>query len=602
MQCPVIIQDGTTEQSTWLSFAQPSEIVLAHNLAEVDACWQRVEAGVGKGLYAAGFVSYEAAPAFDSSLLTHPACSLPLLWFGLYPHCQQLDALPAVENVEYTLGDWEHSVSKQGYFTAVAAIKEHIRAGDCYQINYTHRMRAPFSGDPRAFFVDLCQAQHARYAAYLDTGDYQIASVSPELFIHRRNGRLVSRPMKGTVERGYNAAEDAANAQWLKNSAKNRAENLMIVDMLRNDMGRIATTGTVKVSSLFDIESYPTVHQMTSTVESKSSASVSDIFRAMFPCASVTGAPKAKTMQLIRQLESDPRGVYTGSIGFIKPDGEAQFNVAIRTVVIDADRQIAEYGTGGGIVWDSDAASEYAECKAKAAVLSWTGEDFKLLETLLWRPGQGDFLLDEHLQRCRASAEYFAITIDLNYIEEHLLRLADSLQRTSKVRLLVGAHNNVTLQARDIHSLRGTTVVLDSELSDTQTAYCYHKTSRRRVYDDAKRRNSRYGDVILVNRRGFITESTLANVVIQSDGTLYTPERSAGLLAGVFRDHLLSREQLTEAAISTDQLLNAEQVWLINSVRGWMPLRRTGANSWLIEEAGGTALDPAESHDHTSAR
>jgi para-aminobenzoate synthetase/4-amino-4-deoxychorismate lyase len=582
MQSRVVIQDNTTGIPRWLSFAQPVDIICANKLSEVPGCWRRIESGIKRGLYTVGFVSYEAASAFDSALLTHELQDFPYLWFAQYRQCVELNNLPEVTDSDYSLGDWRHSVSRQQYCDTISKIRRYICAGDSYQINYTHKIEARFFGNPWAFFVDLCHAQQARYSAYLNLGRYQILSVSPELFFQRDNGCLLSRPMKGTVARGLNTEEDAAKADWLRNSVKNRAENLMIVDMLRNDMGRIAEIGSVKVSSLFDIEPYPTLYQMTSSIEACTSASLTEIFSAMFPCASVTGAPKAKTMQLIKKFEPHARGVYTGSIGVIKPDGNAQFNVAIRTVLIDAERKLAQYGTGGGIVWDSDAASEYTECKTKAAVLRHPALDFDLLETILWQVNSGYYLLDYHLRRLSASAEYFDIAIDLNEIKKRLRELAATLNADTKVRLTVAAQNSINVQARDIESMHGKKVVLDTVKSNTQSVYCYHKTTRRGLYVNALRRHPDFADVILVNEQNRVTESTMANIVIERDGNLITPPRNHGLLAGVFREYWLTQGLIKEAEISETELLQSSRVWLINSVRGWMCLEQIADRVWCI--------------------
>ncbi|MBN1378411.1 MAG: aminodeoxychorismate synthase component I [Gammaproteobacteria bacterium] len=583
MQGSVIIRDSTTEHPCWLQFSEPVEIVSADNLSEVSDCWQSIESGISRGFYAAGFVSYESATAFDSSLSTHDLYQFPYLWFSLYRQCKKLDSLPNALDPDYASGDWQPSVTQLQYFEAINKIKQHIRAGDSYQINYTHKLQADFYGDPWAFFIKLCDVQCVHYSAYLDLGRYQILSVSPELFLQRKGDHLLSKPMKGTTARGLTAAKDAANVNWLRNSKKNRAENLMIVDMLRNDMGRIASVGSVKISSLFDVESYSTVHQMTSSVESISSASIAEIFAAMFPCASVTGAPKAKTMQLIKQLEPDARGIYTGSIGFIKPDGSAQFNVAIRTALIDSEKNIAEYGVGGGIVWDSDAASEYEECEVKAGALRRASSDFKLLETLLWRVDDGYFLFDEHLQRLQAGADFFALKIDLPYIKQKLQQFSSAFQSDSRVRLTVAAENLVELRADVVDSLHGRTVVLDNQRSNTDSVFCLHKTNQRSLYTNALLRNRDFDDVILFNLDGLITETAVANIVVEMEGRLFTPAQNAGLLAGVFREHLLTKDVVTEAPISRDQLLQASRVWLINSVRGWMPLDRIGTDCWQIK-------------------
>ena len=337
---------------------------------------------------------------------------LPLLWLGLFHAPEVWSDLPDTA-LAHTLGPWEPAIDRATYRQAIAAIKEQIAAGYTYQINYTFPLGAAFKGEPWPLFVQLALAQRGRYAAYVDTGRHVVCSASPELFFQKADGVLTSRPMKGTAPRGRTVAEDEAQRAWLFASEKNRAENVMIVDMIRNDMGRVAEVGSVRVPVLFEVERYPTVLQMTSTVTSRTNVSVADVFKALFPCASITGAPKVSAMGIIADLEPAARGVYTGAIGYLAPGGRAQFNVAIRTVVVDRQTGRATYGVGSGVVWDSDADEEYDECLLKARVLAAERPDFELLETMLWRPETGVFLLDRHLERLADSAEYFGIAVDL---------------------------------------------------------------------------------------------------------------------------------------------------------------------------------------------
>ncbi len=294
---------------------------------------------------------------------------------------------------------WEPSICRKTYEAGIQKVRELIRKGDTYQVNYTYRLRAGFAGDPWALFAGMVQAQGAHYSAFIHAGDWVICCASPELFFRRQGADLLCRPMKGTSPRGLWSADDAAQAEALRTSVKNQAENVMIVDMVRNDLGRVARLGSVGVRSLFDVEKYPTLWQMTSTVKCETSASVPEIFGALFPAASITGAPKVRTMAIISELEDSPRRIYTGSIGFIAPGGFAQFNVAIRTVLIDRHAQAAEYGVGGGIVWDSVPETEFEECQTKSRILTTPRPQFALLETMRWTPKEGFYLLDLHLRR-----------------------------------------------------------------------------------------------------------------------------------------------------------------------------------------------------------
>jgi para-aminobenzoate synthetase/4-amino-4-deoxychorismate lyase len=401
----VILHDAARGQ--WLSFREPARVLEARQVEAVLPALREAEALVNeRGLYAAGFISYEAAPAFDPSFRARPAGDdFPLLWFGLYSRPEVVAPPPPGPMLE---GEWKPSVTRAEYAAAIDCIQAHIARGDTYQVNYTFRLRRAFDGDAWALFGALAQAQQAAYAAYVDLGRYAICSVSPELFFARDGRQVTARPMKGTAPRGRWSAEDRSKAAWLRGSEKNRAENVMIVDMLRNDLGRVAEVGSVRVPRLFEVERYPTVWQMTSTVTAETGVSTADLLAALFPCASITGAPKTRTTQIIAELEGEPRRIYTGLLGYFGPEQRAQFNVAIRTVLVDRAKGQAEYGVGGGIVWDSIAADEYEECRHKARVLSDPRPHFALFETLLWSPEAGGYwLLDYHLRRLERSAEYF---------------------------------------------------------------------------------------------------------------------------------------------------------------------------------------------------
>ena len=333
-------------QNEWLYFSMLHEIIVATNPEEVPGVLSEVERQVQEhGWHAAGFLSYEAAPAFDPVLRTHAADGFPYLWFGLYPQPRTV-SLPKPAHPKIPL-DWHPNVERNTYNAAVDQILEYIAQGRTYQVNYTMRLQADFDLSPWEFFLQLAQTQNQQ-GAYVDAGRYVICSASPELFFTLDGETITSRPMKGTASRGRTTYEDQVQADWLKNSEKNQAENIMIVDMIRNDLGRIAKIGSVQVPDLFCVERYPTLWQMTSTVNARTSASLEEIFSALFPCASITGAPKVSTMRIIHELEAAPRRIYTGTIGFLSPGRKASFNVAIRTALIDREKQQVEYGIGGG--------------------------------------------------------------------------------------------------------------------------------------------------------------------------------------------------------------------------------------------------------------
>lgn len=631
----------------WWRFSRPAAVLRAEGPGEVSGLLGEVEAAARDGLWAVGLVAYEAAGAFDPALVTRsPAPGVPAAWFALFevPETVAEPAFPP-EPAAMPVASPEPdrraagraalvpSVTDEEYLRGVAAIREAIARGDTYQANWTYRLRGRLRGslgarpgdpppDPLALFAHLSARQDAPYAAFLDLGapaggddgaSAAVCSVSPELFFRRRGRRLLCRPMKGTAPRGRSAEEDRRLAAALRGSAKERAENLMIVDMVRNDLGRIARPGSVRVAGLFEVERYATVHQMTSSVEAESDAGLAEVFAALFPCASVTGAPKVRTMEILAALESTPRGVYTGAIGHVAPGGDARFSVAIRTAWVGGigagDGPSIEYGTGGGIVWDSDPARELEETRIKARVLveALTGAAepdrrvpaaaeqrpaFRLLETILWRPGLGFALPDRHLARLTASAKHFGFRVDLDRVEARLAELEASpgIGRR-RVRLLVGSAGEVTLEESPLEATRRPwTVVLAGEPVDRADPFLRHKTTRREVYERAlegareRARRDRpeappSDDVLLWNREGELTESTVANLVVRLGGRLVTPPAACGLLPGTFRAELLERGRIEERIVRIEDLERADALYLVNSLRGWIPFRLAGNNA-----------------------
>jgi para-aminobenzoate synthetase/4-amino-4-deoxychorismate lyase len=580
----VVIRDAAAGQ--WLRFHSPVEVVETSRVDEVLSCLRRVESLVDqRQLFAAGFLSYEAAPAFDPALAVRQLPGFPLLWFGLYQRPEPVE-LPrcSLANVPEA-HDWQASMTEAGYSAAVAELRECIARGETYQVNYTWRLRRPWAGDPWQCFLRLVEAQQPPHGAFLDTPTLAVCSASPELFFRLDGQSVTARPMKGTAPRGRWHAEDVARAEWLAASEKNRAENAMIVDMMRNDLGRIARVGSVQVRDLFRTERYPTVWQMTSAVEAETSAPVTDILAALFPCASVTGAPKPNTMRIIARTETAPRGIYTGSIGWIAPGRRVQFNVAIRTLVIDKPARQAEYGTGGGVVWDSTPAGEYQECLLKARILTERRPEFSLLETLLCRagfqpacPADAYWLLDEHMQRLAQSAEYFGFALDEELVRRKLEELALSLPHDDhRVRLLVSRDGEVSLEAFLINQRENDQPVrleLAMQPVASSNPFLYHKTTHRDVYEAARRGCTRGDDVLLYNERGEITETSIANVVFRADGQLWTPPLEFGLLPGVFRARLLAEGNIRERVLSLEKLAEAEELLVINSVRGWRKVQK----------------------------
>jgi para-aminobenzoate synthetase / 4-amino-4-deoxychorismate lyase len=582
-------------------------VLRAERPDEVPALLAAVEAA---RRWAVGFVAYEAASAFDPALRTHPLpAGVPAAWFALFDEPERA-ADPAEEPVPGLVASLSPTIADPDYRATIDAIRAAIARGDTYQANFTYRLRgtleagAPAGGDPAAaLFARLCRSERAPYAAFLDLGSEPggrsaaVCSVSPELFFRRENGRLTCRPMKGTAPRGRTLDEDRRMSAALRASAKERAENLMIVDMVRNDLGRVARPGSVRVPALLEVERYETVHQMTSTVVAESDASLPDLFTALFPCASVTGAPKVRTMEILTALESTPRGVYTGAVGWVSPDGTARFSVAIRTAWIAPDgfggprasgRMTIEYGTGGGVVWDSDPERELAETRTKAVALRRalavdppSGRDFELLETLLWTGREGYALLDRHLARLADSAEYFGFALDVEAVRRALESAiepgAAGGDGRFRVRLLCDRRGGVRTEAAPLAEPTGAPVrlALAPAPVDSSDRFLFHKTTRREVYERALAEARRVpgagdaDDVLLRNERGELTESTIANLVLDLGGERVTPPVESGLLAGTFRAELLASGSLRERVLTADDLARASGVHLVSSVRGW---------------------------------
>lgn len=568
-----LIQEG----GRWLRFSAPTRVVTVARPDEVVPALQAIEATVNqRRQYAVGFITYEAAAAYGLAVHAPPP-DLPLLWFGLYEQVEAIETWASEcahspSSASHSVGPWQPAIDLATYETVVGRVRDYLARGHTYQINYTFPLHATFDGEPWAFFVELAAAQPTEYAAFIDTGRFVLCSVSPELFFRLDGERLTAKPMKGTAARGHTLAEDADRSAELRQSAKNRAENLMIVDMLRNDLGRVARVGSVTVPRLFEVERYPTLLQMTSTVTAQTGASVAEILASLFPCASITGAPKVRSMEIIRELEPGPRGVYTGAIGFIGPGRRARFNVAIRTALIDRERRQATYGVGGGLVWDSDAADEYRECLLKARVLTARWPPFQLLESLLWEPGSGYFLLEAHLARLADSAGYFNVPLDRAAIEARLSELATTLRAASKIRLLVRLDGALTVEAAPL--IQGALpqparVGLARTPVDSGTIWLYHKTTRRELYGAARASRPDCDEVILWNERGELTEASMANVVLDLEGEWVTPPLTSGLLAGTFRGWLLAAGHIRERILTPADLRAARRVALINSVRQW---------------------------------
>ncbi len=575
--------DDLTGEVPSFRLSDPAGVLEAMRPDEVTPTLAAAEGAAARGLWVAGFVTYEAAPGLDPTLVVRarepgdPFSRLPLAWFAMFQHRQET-VLPSPREEEVQEGDaWVPSIGRERYDDAIARIREHIAAGDTYQVNHTLRLRSTVQGDERGLYRDLCYAQRGAHAAYLNAGRYRILSASPELFFWLDGDRLTTRPMKGTAPRGRFFAEDEELRERLTTSVKDRAENAMIVDLLRNDLGRISRTGSVEWTKVFEPERFETVWQLTSTVSSdlEPGTGLADVFRALFPSGSITGAPKVRTMRIIAELEDSPRGVYCGAVGFLAPatagPPTASFNVAIRTVVVDAETHVAEYGVGGGITYDSSAAGEFDETVAKARVLVARRPPFELLESMRRDPGEPIHQLEHHLERLRDSAAYFGFTFDETDVRAVMATAGAGNDRPVKIRLRLARGGKIELSSAplDRGAPEPVRLALDDAPVDPTDVFLFHKTTRRRLYEDARARHPDADDTLLVNIRGQITETSAANVAAKVNGRWWTPPLDAGLLPGTKRAALLADGTIVERAIGVDEARQAEALAVFSSVRGW---------------------------------
>ncbi len=498
---------------------------------------------------------------------------LPLAWFAEY------DARHATNDpieAPYRIGEWKPGISPADHHAAIETIREHIRQGRTYQVNHTFRLEADFAGEAASLYRDLSQSQTCGYGSFIDTGRWAIASASPELFFEWRHGKLVSRPMKGTVRRGTTLTDDEDRRQFLFGSEKNRAENLMIVDMVRNDLGRICGTGSIRVPEIFTIEKYDTVWQMTSTVVGTPIAGTTllDVFGSLFPSASITGAPKVATMGIISDLERTPRGVYCGTVGFGGPGpagAEWAFNVAIRTVLVDRAEGRAIYGTGGGITYDSTPGDEFDEALLKTRVLDRRSADLQLLETMRWDPDSGFHRLALHLERLSSSAWYFDVPLDTAEVRAALGRAVRGSEHGLTLRLRVDRMGWINIDSAPLPPAptRPIRLAIDTDPTDPTDPLLFHKTSNRAVYERAAARFPGHDDVVLVTPDGRVTETTIANLAVEIDGRWFTPPLVDGLLPGVERHALVADGTLQERHVTIDEVRAAASIARFNSVRGW---------------------------------
>ena len=548
------------------TFTQPIKELKTRDLSEVADLLVQVESYQEQGYYVVGYVSYEAAPAFEEKLAVHklPLLGEYLLYFTVHDRVETSPIPLTYEEVDLP-SKWKEETSAENYEKAIAQIHHHLRQGDTYQVNYTVQLKQDLSANPFAIYNRMVVEQEAGYNAYVEHDEMAVISMSPELFFEQNDRELTTRPMKGTTQRGVTDQEDLAQATWLEQDPKNRSENMMIVDLLRNDMNRISEVGSERVERLCQVEQYSTVWQMTSTIKSQLREDVDlvAIFRSLFPCGSITGAPKIATMEIIKDLEPQPRGVYCGTIGILLPNGRRIFNVAIRTIQLHQGKAI--YGVGGGITWDSTWESEYREVHQKAAVLYRKQARFQLITT--GRISQKQLLFeDQHLERLTKASRYFAYPFDPEELRQKIeeeCQACDSHQ-DSRLRITLSKSGEMKLSRQILTPLSPSfcKAKLCLQEADLNQSFTYFKTTHRPHLSLGEQ------EKIYHNKSGELLETSIGNLVLKINGKLYTPPISQGILPGIYRQHLLETGQVEEKVLTVPDLDQAETIYGCNAVRG----------------------------------
>lgn len=587
----VLLETARVDEENYRSylFLHPRKILEAS-----DTLFDQIEQALARGEWVAGFFSYEFGRFLQGMQLAENAgTNTPKLWLGVYEKPfvfnhrtgafegnSPIDPDAINPEASFEIRNLKLSISKLDYDEKIAAIHEYIRSGDTYQVNFTTDFQFDFRGSQKALFSSLKQGQHVSYSAFLRNREWDILSLSPELFFRRNGNHIVTRPMKGTAPRGVDFAEDQFIARQLENNPKDRSENVMIVDLLRNDLGRICEYGSVAVNHLFSIETYQTLFQMTSEISGtlRPEASYSDIFQSLFPCGSITGAPKLRTMEIIGELEDRPRGVYTGAIGFFSPHSEAVFSVPIRTLVLQ--KCWGTMGVGGGIVIDSRAQDEYQECLLKsrfltervaASRLEDPDEPFELLESILWHDGYQRLAM--HLDRIENSARYFDFNFDRQAVAAALQEAATHFLQSQrlKVRMTLDRSGTIKITHAPAAIIAQGDVAISSKRVFSGDRFVRHKTTRRSLYDQQYQWALEQGlnEILFLNERDEVTEGAISNVFLEKDGEWLTPPIRSGVLPGVFRRHLLeTNPRAKERVLQPSDIASANAIYLCNSVRG----------------------------------
>ncbi|AOP32490.1 aminobenzoate synthetase [Leptospira tipperaryensis] len=570
-----MIFDEGFHPSGKILFRNPITTIKAFTSKEIESSLNEIELYIQQGFYIAGYISYEAGEVFSGLNQKDSETVLPFLYFGVFHKPEILQTIE--ETPSKSFGFQISSLPNQKeYFRNLKLIREKLFQGEIYQINYTDQILFDFEGDILSFYNTLINRQPVAYGSWIRIQNQDILSFSPELFFEKQGRNLITKPMKGTYPRGKNEFEDEKNIQLLKNSEKEKAENLMITDLMRNDLGKISRKGSVQVQELFSVEKYKTILQMTSTIRSELSDGIncSDIFRELFPGGSITGAPKLRAMELIQELEK-PRGIYTGAIGVIQPNSNAVFSIAIRTLEISDGK--GKLGIGSGITWDADPEKEWLEILEKAKFFSEAPRNFYLFETILYK-NRIFYFQKEHKKRIKDSAE----TLNFPFSEEGwnscLQEIASTCKEANSYRIKISldTSGNFSFEHSILSSFqkKGSLQISRTRMNSS-SEFRKHKTNLREVYDREgnQSRNSSHLDVIFLNEKNEITEGSIANLFLKVGDSYFTPPLSSGILPGIYRNRLLQRKGFYERSLSLDDLKSSESVFLCNSLRGILRVR-----------------------------
>ena len=598
VQAPfVLLENSLTSKEGGFLFEDPHDIIIAETIEEVEHCFEKISKALELGYYVAGYMTYELGLCFEEKLHEQffkkqqqlKEQNDPLLWFGVFQEKLNVTSddieswLEEHQATRSNASDKKVSVEEtlENYKKKFEKVKANIAAGDIYQLNLTFKGTIENQTSPLSLYEHMRRSQPVEYASIIVTKDKTILSASPELFLNCQQGEIETRPMKGTMKRGVTIEEDQDHVEFLKADKKSRAENLMIVDLMRNDLGRISKIGSVEVSNLFQVETYPSLLQMVSVVKAqlKEDVSLYDQMKALYPAGSITGAPKIRAMELIEELEDGPRGVYTGAIGFFAPKNEYVFNVAIRTIELDNEGH-GVIGIGSGLVHDSEPDAEYAECLLKMQFLTKDTPEFSLLETMAYDPEIGIILLEEHLQRLENSAIYFLYPFEREKVLSLLEMVTANTKTHLRLRLLLHKNGNITITPTDMEPMDEHTIwtiALAPNAMQSKNVFLYHKTTNRSFYDDTrvaiqkrmqKETSEKIDEVIFENEKGEITEGSFTNIFVKIKGELKTPPISTGLLPGTLRQSLIEQGKVKEETLTIEDLKQAEEIYVGNSVRG----------------------------------